>query len=343
MRKQLPWGPGLALAGIVLFLCFPGPVRAGVQSGLSLSVGVLVPALFPVSVLAGCLIQTRGTEPAGPRAERWMNRLFGLPGSAALPLLLGILGGFPLGAQLSASACDAGLLNRKQAARLAGLSCNAGPAFLLGAAGSLLGSPALGAALLLIQLLSCLLAGILLSAPSLPSEKGSGKSAPPRSLGAVLPQCLESGTLAMVRLTGTVCFFQAAYSCLNAVLPLRALPPFWQAGISGALELTGGLNLLRETDPRVCLPLAALLIGWGGLCVYLQAAESLSRAGISTAPYLRQKGLQAGISALLALTLTGVFPDSFPAPALVAGAALCVLLFFAIRKKRIWKSKASVL
>ena len=78
----------VSLAGIALFLCFPAAAGAGVRSGLALCGGVLIPSLFPVSVLAGCLIRMRGTGSASSPAERWMRALFRLPGAAALDIRL---------------------------------------------------------------------------------------------------------------------------------------------------------------------------------------------------------------------------------------------------------------
>ncbi len=294
----------IPLAGIGLFLCFPDRTGTGVRAGLSLCAGVLVPTLFPVSVLAGCLIRMSVDAHAGQWTERRMQALFGLPGTGALPLLLGMLGGFPLGAQLAAAACETGQLTKEEAARLSGLCNNAGPAFLLGSVGTMLGSPVLGCTLFGIQMLASLITGLLFRRPSVRRAAATQKAAGrPPSLGAILPRCIGESAGAMLRLTGAVCFFQAVLSCLETILPISSLPSLWQAAVSGALELTGGLSLLRSQQGWAALPTAAALIGWGGLCVHLQAAEALNRAGLPMGPYLLHKAVQAGISLLLAALL----------------------------------------
>ena len=287
----------VSLAGIALFLCFPAAAGAGVRSGLALCWGVLIPSLFPVSVLAGCLIRMRGTGSASSPAERWMRALFRLPGAAALPFLLGLLGGFPLGARLAASLCREGTLTKQDAARLAGLSNNAGPGFLLGAAGTILGSPAVGMMLFGIQFTSAVLAGILLRGASKQQKKPSvntetstnGKAV---SATAILPKSIADSALAMLRLTGAVAFFQAVSFCLFGLLPMDALPPIWKAFYSALVELAGGIALFRGISAQAVFPMAAALIGWGGLCVHLQAFQALSEAEIPFRPYLRHKFLQ---------------------------------------------------
>lgn len=302
MKQQTVFWHMIPLMGIGLFLCFPGPAQTGVRSGLELCGKALIPSLFPVSVLSGCLIRMHAAGGSAQWSGRIMQQLFGLPGQAAVPLLLGLLGGFPLGAQLSASACEAGLLSKREAARLAGLSCNAGPAFLLGTLGAILAVPSIGMALLVIQLLSAGLTGFLLRKPIEQSRLLPKRTAQqPLAFTAVLPQCISQSAVAMLRLTGTVAFFQALISCMTALLPLSALPPLWQAGISGSLELTGGLVLLQAELHPATLPLFAALIGWGGVCVHLQAAQALSAAGIPIGPYLRHKAIQSGISLILSI------------------------------------------
>lgn len=315
MRWKVLWRLWLPLAGIGLFLWCPEATRTGVREGLALCGSTLIPALFPVSVLAGCLIRTHPPGKAGKLSAGAMGALFGLPGEAALPLLLGLLGGFPLGAQLTATAYESGHLSKQHAARLAGLSNNAGPAFLLGAVGTMLNAPAAGAALLFIQLGSVLLCGLLLREKThcRKINKKSEKKQPP-SPGAVLPLCIGESAAAMLRLAGAVAFFQAVLACLKALFPLTGLPLLWQAGLSGALELTGGLALFRGSASPALLPLTAAMIGWGGLCVHLQAAQALSRVGLPMGPYLRCKALQAVAALLLSLCLicvqkiTGILP-----------------------------------
>ena len=287
------------LGGAALFLALPQAAREGVLAGLRLSGTVLAPALFPVSVLAGCLLQMGGFG-GGGRVWRRFARGLGLPMAGGTPLLLGLLGGFPLGAQLTAQACESGTLSRQEAPRLAGLSCSAGPAFLLGTLGGLFGSQGFGAVLLGLQLVSVVVTALLTrgrgpaSAEPPPLERG-----PQAAFWTCLPEAIGRSAGAMVRLTGAVCFFQAATRCAGALVSPALLPTPVQAALAGALELTGGMELLSGCDPWEALPLAAALVGWGGLCVHLQAAQALSAAGLPLRPYLRIKALQSAVCLVL--------------------------------------------
>ena len=302
MKKADVPQTGILLAGIALFLRCSDTAAAGIRSALSFCSAVLIPSLFPVSVLSGCLLRLHAADGTGRFTERWMRKLFGLPGTGALPLLLGMLGGFPLGAQLAASACKAEQLTKREASRLAGISNNAGPAFLLGTVSTMLHAPRIGIRLLGIQILSALLTGLLLRGKAeIEIKKALRPGARRESLASILPSCIAESAGAMLRLTGAVAFFQAFSACLTPAL--ARLPALWQTCILGIMELTGGLSALSETYAQAELPLAACLICWGGLCVHLQAAQALTCEGLPLAPYLLRKALQAGIGMLLAIIL----------------------------------------
>ena len=304
MGKRTALETGLLLAGIGLFLRFSDAAGEGIRAGLSFCGRVLIPSLFPVSVLAGCMIRLHAADGPGRFAERWMRGLFGLPGAGALPLLLGMLGGFPLGAQLAASACKTGQLSRQEAARLAGLCNNAGPAFLLGTAGAVLGAPGIGLKLLLIQLASVLLTGLIFRRSTAADiSRRPRPAATPEPMASVLSGCMAESATAMLRLTGAVAFFQAVCACLIPALQLSRLPALLRALVFGMLELTGGLAALGGIHSPAALPLAAFLICWGGFCVHLQAIQVLAGAELPIAPYLKRKLLQAGIALLLAIIL----------------------------------------
>ena len=289
----------LPLGGLVLLLLLPARAAAGAVAGLKLASGVLIPSLFPVGVLAGCLLRMEPENAAERLAGRAVRAVFGVSGAGAVPLILGLLGGYPLGARLVCTLYRDGRLSEAEARRLSGLCNNAGPAFLLGVVGTVLGELRLGAALAGIQLLSVILTGLLLRAPG-PAER----SAPRRTdaapgFGDALLRSVRETALSMVVLTGTVVFFQAGLACLEALLPLASLPPLPRALLAGSLELSGGVSALLGLPAETAFPAAALLVGWGGCCVHLQAAEALRSAGLPIGPYLRCKLLQGAICLLL--------------------------------------------
>lgn len=293
--KSRAWPRGvIPFFGVILLLFFREAAMDGVRSGCLICANTLIPTLFPISVLTGCLIRMHTEGKAGGKAGIWFRKALGLPGFCAVPLVLGLLGGFPLGAQLTADLYESGRLSREDAIRLSALSNNAGPAFLLGSVGAVLRDPTIGLWLLGIQTLSTFFVGLLLKKP-----KNHGAALldqrPPASAGffSVLPASLESSAAAMLRLAAAVCFFRAWSSCLERLIPFYKLPALYRAGCLGLLEIVGGVTALQEVPGDIAFPMAALLIGWGGLCVHLQTAAALRRVGLPIKEYLSVKLLQA--------------------------------------------------
>ena len=344
--KQERWNPAFftVTTGMLLFLFFPSAVAEGVRSGLTLCVRVLIPSLFPVSVLTGCMIRMGVARLFSQRFFPWLGRFVGLSGAGMLPFLLGLLGGFPLGAQMLAELYQNGSLNRREALRAQVLCNNAGPAFLIGAVGSgIFGQPELGAALLVIQLLSAWTAGLLLRGPAGVPPKASKppaeKSVP---FSKAFFAALDASAKAMLRLTATVSFFSAVMACIASVLPLGQLSPPVQAGVTGFLELSGGTALLSGMERGTAFVLSAAMTAWGGLCVHAQALQAFSPAGLPSGKYVVAKLLQAGLSAALALIVL-----SFDrVPLLCAGLLLlgvsAISVFLRISVKIHWKSKKPV-
>lgn len=332
----------LPVCGILLFLLCPAQTAAGVREGLRISGRLLAPSLFPVSVLAGCLLLMGSPTRDGGLLQRILFRVFGFSGGCAAPLLLGLLGGFPLGAQLTAEACEQGMITRQEAERLAPLCNCAGPAFLIGTVGGVLGAPRFGLLLWAIQLVS----GLMVCLPQSrrqtePKPRAAAEQAPQRFFD-VLPRAIERSALSMVRLTGTLCFFQALFACARVLLPdLQSAQPV-RALLTGMFELTVGVRELDADRLRDAFPAAAALVCWSGFCVHLQSASALGTIGVKMKPYMGRKLLQAaiawGLASLLSMGCSGAIK------ALSSGVLiLSITIFFLFFKKSHWKTGRTVI
>ena len=93
----------LCLGGLLVwFLADAGAVRAVMQEGLSLCVRSVIPSLFPFMVVTSVLLSLGFGELAAPWLAGLMEPLFRVPGAGSAALLLGLIGGYPIGAQTAA-------------------------------------------------------------------------------------------------------------------------------------------------------------------------------------------------------------------------------------------------
>lgn len=276
-----------------------GAVREAAGEGLRLCAGSVIPALFPFLAASSLLLKLGfGEALAGPLAP--LMRLYRLPGEAAGALVLGLAGGYPVGARTAAELYAQGALTRDEAERLLTFCNNANPAFLLSGLGlGVLGSVRAGLWLWLIHVLSALVTGLVLARR--PGRQGGGRALPRKAAAAAgsFPELLVSSVQGALGAILGICAFVELFYVLG--LPLRRLPAPWGAGLTGAVELFSASAALP--GGRLGFVLAAGLAGFGGLSVLCQTAAVLAPQGLSPAPCLRGKLLQGALAGGIAILL----------------------------------------
>ena len=257
------------------------------------------------------LVSLGAAEALGRAAGPLFRRLFGMDGAGAAAYLLGLIGGYPLGAKTAESLVRQGLLTPEDGALLLTFCNNAGPAFILGIAGSgVFRSSRAGVWLYLIHAAAATATGLLFcfirkyirkqnisgffrfSASSCNFPTAMAQKRPPLSASTALIGAVRGGVTAMAGVCGFVIFFLVLLRLGESFL--GPLPPL----AAGLVELTNGI--LRLMPDRGGFVLAAALLGWGGLSVHCQTAAVLGGSGISMRWYLPAKAMQSAVSAVLA-------------------------------------------
>ena len=285
----------LCAALLLWFLADAANVRRAASDALKLCAASVIPALFPFLVVTGLLISLGFGALVSPTLAPLMS-LYRLPGSAGSAVLLGLLGGYPVGARTAADLYRLGLLTKKEAERLLTFCNNANPAFLISVLGvGVFHSTRVGAWLLLIHVLSALLTGLCFrghddARTSPPPLRGT----PPEFFPAFV-EAVGDAASAMLR----VCAFVVFFSVL--VRPLRDWHSPAAAPCVGLLELFSLTSMLTP-DARGFV-LASFCAGWGGVSALAQTAAVLEHTGLSLRPCLRGKALQAAFAGLLAAAL----------------------------------------
>ena len=261
-----------------------------------------------------------------------MKNVFRLPGSAATALILGSVGGYPIGARTAAQLYENGSLNREQTHHILGFCNNAGPAFVIGVVGTgVFGSTLIGLILYAIHLLSAMLLGVLLRPQAL-SHQISFKNFEKATIPQVWTSAIAQGAETALRVCGFVLFFSVMSGHLKQVLPNST----WSGLLLGCMELTAGTAELKQAacSPAFRFIAAAFLIGIGGLCVMMQSFSVIQAAGLSGKPLIKGKILHGVLSALLAAAASPLLPLSVPCiltdTALYATAPQQCAVFFVI-------------
>lgn len=285
-RKLLLLAVCLAFA---LAAVFSGTVAEGMRQSLHLCAATLVPSLFPLFVLSRLLGALGLPEFLSRKLGKAMQKLFGIPGAGAQALVLGLCGGYPLGATVVAELRRDGQLSRDEAERLLAFSNNSGPAFIIGAAGGVFGSAKAGALLYAAHILSAFCTGLCFRRKSseqtdrLPVTGNTPLSA------AVFTDAVTGALESCARLCAYVCFFGAVTALFGS---FRFLPGLGSAFVLGIFELGGGIGALAGWQPGpLTMALAGFLLGWGGLSVHGQTLGAVAQTDIKCARHLFGRAL----------------------------------------------------
>ncbi|MFQ9127187.1 MAG: hypothetical protein ACLR4Z_10885 [Butyricicoccaceae bacterium] len=141
----------------------PGAPRGGGAALPRGPAGSALPALFRSFVAGESLLTVSHADQALSRLSRGplLRRIYALPQAGAAPVVLGLTGGYPVGAAVCASLLREGRLSASDARREALFCSCASPGFCIALAGvTLFGSAKTGALLYGIQAVSALLTGI---------------------------------------------------------------------------------------------------------------------------------------------------------------------------------------
>ena len=301
MRMRWRAAACLALSGVlVLFLAEAGFVRAAAAEALSLCARSVIPALFPFLVVSSLLLSLGLGELLSPMLAGLMEPLFRVDGVGSSALLLGLVGGYPIGAKTAADLYRGGRLSRPEAERLLAFCNNSNPVFLISVLGvGVFGSVRAGVWLWLIHLLSALLTGLLFRNHGGPARRQAGGTAAFQavSLSAAFVAAVRESLSGMLSVCAFVTFFYVL------ARPLASLGGWLGPVLVGLTELFSLTPLLRPD--RFGFILASAMAGWGGLSVLCQTAAVLDGTGLRLAPCVWGKLLQALLSAALALALSG--------------------------------------
>ena len=282
--------------------------RCAAQSAadaLGLCLKTVIPSLFPMFVLSGLLVGSlQGT---GGKFFSLLDRRLELPPGGSVLFLLGIAGGFPVGAQCISQAVEAGSLPRPDGEKMLGFCNNCSPAFLFGIAGSVLGSPRDAVYLFLIQLeTALLLARFTGFCGNRTVHLSAGNASLPESVNrAVRSMCT---VCAWVVLAGVATGFLRRWIFPLLPIPLPQL-------LTGLLEITGGiLGLTTLTEINLRFLLCAGFVCLGGISVWLQIHALVSPRGLSTAICFRQKCIQGLLGVVIASGIVLIGPMALSIP-----------------------------
>ena len=308
-----------------LLLDTKGTTQAA-QTGIVLCMETVIPSLFPFFVLSGLIIKLQVADQLQYFADRTICRMFGINRELACAYLLGLIGGYPIGARTVAELYKQKKCTKIDAQRVLSYCNNCGPAFMIAVVGNFLfQSPAVGWILYGIHVVATVIVALLHRKQN-NMEPKYVKRCVNISASDTIQAFLTSvndGFTNIMHVSAFVILFSvlihigdsfSMFAFLAKPFSLFAAETEAIATLHGLMEITCGMRSLASISNRAySLVACSFLLGFGGICVFCQTASLLSDAKLSIRTYAKGKLIHGSISAGITMILLPLLLQLCPA------------------------------
>lgn len=303
----------------------PGAAADSARRALSLCAGSVIPSLAVFVICAKILIKTGFCEKLAATPVRRICPLLGMSCGGFVAFLIGLISGFPMGAVALSELVLRGDITKKEAESLMPFCNNAGPAFVIGTVGaSFFGSAGFGAVLFAAQTAAAVTA-VLLTAGKRRGMLLLGKSERFRdtakekaSAARIVSSSVSEGAAALLSVCGFVVFFCVLSDSLLALFSALKwdMSDLGGALLRGFFEISGGFAAfggIRGISMPVISAVSGAMLGFGGISVYMQAADRAGAASLDMRSYLPGKLICSLLCAVYAVIFSALLRSAFAA------------------------------
>lgn len=274
-----------------------------VRNALKVCAGGLIPSLFPFAVLVNMINRSGLPSAFASLVGKPLAFIFGINENASYALILGILGGFPIGAVCVGDLYEKGIIDKSEALRLTSAVTVASPAFCIGTVGSMFSGDT-GVRLYFCQLAAAMI--ILLVTRGAPSKQAVRSERPPVSAVRIFTDSISAGGITMVKICSFVIFFAVLGDGVCGALE-RFFGEAVSAAAASLFEITLAVRKASSLSGRLPPLITAFAVGFSGLSVHMQVFSVLGGCRISKIGYLTRRTLQGALSVVFMYILLFFF------------------------------------
>ncbi|MBV7271954.1 sporulation integral membrane protein YlbJ [Clostridiaceae bacterium UIB06] len=305
---------------IIQIISAPKICIDGVISGVFLFFYKVFPSLFSFLVVSNIMMSYDGVYIYSKALGSIICKPLRLPKNCNFVLIVSILCGYPLGAKYACDLYKKNIIDIKTCERLLNIASNASPLFMLGSVGiSMLGSSYIGYILLLSNLLSCLIMGILLPVRTDIAKKRNYEEKhiyEDSNIGDVLKSSIENSIKTCLSIGGFVTLFSVVNNILkfNHVFNsfiyqisnlLHISKDIVEGCTLGIIEMTNGCSLVSSSSASMTwkIALVSFLFTFSGLSIMFQVYSFTYKFDISMKKYALRKILQGSVCSILSVAM----------------------------------------
>ena len=289
----------LIICLFLLSLLLSNEISRYVMNGLTLSVRVIIPSVFPFLLITDLFITNIRLDKFVP-VRFFFEKAFKISGSAISTFLCGLLCGFPIGAKMSLDLYKNRIISKCECERLMSFSNNASPAYVICVVGmALRNSLTDGITLYLIMLLSAFFTGIIIG---LKKNKSANK-------GFIIGQkySFTDSVKQSTEVCINICGFITTFAIICGLVKMIVKSSMMCALLISFFEIGNActyLSELRSFDPFISFVFTSFSISFSGISVISQTVcIASSHTDISMRNHIKYKILQGTLSAIISMII----------------------------------------
>ncbi|MBQ3100265.1 MAG: hypothetical protein IJC50_04660 [Clostridia bacterium] len=286
-------------------MLLPDICTPALNDSLRLCAERLIPSIFPFLVVNAIFSSSGGINGAARMFGGLFSRLFGTSGALCVPFLVGLISGFPSGAESVADIYQKNGCTKDEAERALSFCSNTGPAFAIAGIGGLLGNIKYGMLIYTAQILSSWICALLLKKKKkteLPLSALTDVKNSPSFIRAV-----TGSVIPMLNICAFVLIFSPIAALCDHALSSIGTSQTIRAFCICFIEITNAAAFTASNLPiDLALPICSFAVCWSGLCVYSQTAAAVTKEELSLKYYLAGK-LFMGICAFIITRISVLF------------------------------------
>ncbi len=296
----------LPFCASIFFLIFMKDIAtAGALYGAQLCYRVVIPAIFPFTVLTKFFFNSGMCDRLAQILHKPFKYIFGISGNGAAVVLLSLISGYPVCTSLSSDLYESGKISRDEALALISYTNNATPSFIIGYIGiSVLSDSSKGIFIYICVILSALIYGIMCSKKLKSNVFRSCYGNSKKDLPSAFVSAVTSGCNSAI----SICGFIIIFSVIGSALKLLPKP------ISSVLlllsELTVGIGSSGITEiisnERLLTSVICAAVSLSGMCVLCQVRACMSE-NFKICAYIKGKSVQSLICFALSFCFFPLF------------------------------------
>lgn len=263
------FGFTLFIAAASAILGFPSVTSLGAFEGLKISSNIIIPALFPFTVMSLFLVKSGGLFIIGQKANPLTQKMLGIGGTEFAVIIISLLGGYPVGAKIINELKSTKQIDSFCAKNLLKYCANPSPAFFINIVGiNILGSKTAGIILLISNAITCMVLNIInfkFTGQQKQNAKNKYKKMP---LSAAFVESVTEGAKIIIGISAFVVLFSSIAAVAKSVIKnsvfYSLLCPF--------LEISFGITEVANIS--VLPAFYSFLLCFGGLSTICQIKQA---------------------------------------------------------------------